>query len=84
MVVVKNICSNPAAIIRAIRYMMTAISSVAATLGNVGPGLGSVGPMENYLHLPFLGKWLLTLCMLIGRLEIYTVLVFFIPAFWKK
>lgn len=64
--------------------MMTAISSVAATLGNVGPGLGNVGPMDNYLHIPFLGKWLLTLCMLIGRLEIYTVLVFFIPAFWKK
>jgi len=64
--------------------MITAISSVAATIGNVGPGLGMVGPTDNYAHIPFLGKWLLSLCMLIGRLEIYTVLIFFIPEFWKK
>lgn len=64
--------------------MITAISSVAATLGNVGPGLGTVGPTDNYIHIPLLGKWLLSLCMLIGRLEIYTVMVLFIPAFWKK
>ena len=64
--------------------MITAISSVAATLGNVGPGLGTVGPTDNYIHIPFLGKWLLSLCMLIGRLEIYTVMVLLIPAFWKK
>lgn len=64
--------------------IITAISSVAATIGNVGPGLGMVGPTDNYAHIPFLGKWLLSLCMLIGRLEIYTVLIFFIPAFWKK
>jgi len=64
--------------------MTSAISSVAATLGNVGPGLGSVGPSDNYIQIPFLGKWLLNLCMLIGRLEIYTVMIFFIPEFWKK
>lgn len=64
--------------------MMSAISSVAATLGNVGPGLGTVGPADNYIHIPLMGKWLLSLCMLIGRLEIYTVMVLFIPAFWKK
>jgi trk system potassium uptake protein TrkH len=64
--------------------LITAISSVAACIGNVGPGLNTVGPAESYHHFPLLGKWLLTLCMLIGRLEIYTVFVLFIPEFWKK
>ena len=64
--------------------LISAISSVAACIGNIGPGLGSVGPAENYNHLPALGKWLLSLCMLVGRLEIYTVIVLFIPEFWKK
>ncbi len=64
--------------------LITAISSVAACIGNVGPGLAAVGPAENYHHLPLLGKWLLTFCMLLGRLEIYTVIVLFIPEFWKK
>jgi trk system potassium uptake protein TrkH len=64
--------------------IITAISSVAACLGNVGPGLGAVGPAENFNQLPALGKWLLSLCMLIGRLEIYTVIILFVPEFWKK
>jgi len=64
--------------------LITAVSSVAASIGNVGPGLAAVGPAQNYYHLPTLGKWLLTFCMLIGRLEIYTVIVLFIPEFWKK
>jgi trk system potassium uptake protein TrkH len=64
--------------------LITAISSVAACIGNVGPGLSAVGPAENYYHLPMLGKWLLTFCMILGRLEIYTVIVLFIPEFWKK
>lgn len=64
--------------------LITSISSVAACIGNVGPGLAAVGPAENYCHLPMLGKWFLTFCMLLGRLEIYTVLVLFIPEFWKK
>ena len=64
--------------------LISAISSVAACIGNIGPGLGTVGPAENYNHLPALGKWLLSLCMLVGRLEIYTVIVLFIPEFWKK
>ena len=64
--------------------LITAISSVAACIGNVGPGLAAVGPAENYHHLPPIGKWLLTFCMLLGRLEIYTVIVLFIPEFWKK
>ena len=64
--------------------IITAISSVAACMGNVGPGLSTVGPAENYYHIPLLGKWILTFCMLLGRLEIYTVIVLFTPEFWKK
>jgi len=64
--------------------LVTAFSSVAATLGNIGPGLGSVGPMDNYHHIPTLGKAILCFCMVLGRLEIYTVLVLLIPEFWKK
>lgn len=64
--------------------MVSAASSVAATLGNVGPGLGSVGPMDNYAHIPWIGKWILILCMILGRLEIYTVIVLFMPEYWKK
>jgi trk system potassium uptake protein len=63
---------------------LTAISSVAATLGNIGPGLGSIGPTENYAHIPLMGKWLLSFFMLMGRLEIYTILILFVPEFWKK
>ncbi len=64
--------------------VLTAFSAVIACIGNVGPGLGEVGPVDNYGGLPVLGKWVLTLCMILGRLEIYTVLVLFIPEFWRK
>lgn len=64
--------------------MLSAASSVAATLGNVGPGLGSVGPMANYAHLPAVGKLFLTFIMLIGRLEVFSVLVILTPAFWQR
>jgi len=62
---------------------VTAFSSVAATLGNVGPGLGLVGPAGDYFFIPAPGKIVLILCMLIGRLEIFTVLVLMSPAFWR-
>jgi trk system potassium uptake protein TrkH len=62
---------------------VSAFSSVAATLGNVGPGLGSVGPAANYFLIPGVGKVVLTFCMLVGRLELWTVLVLITPAFWK-
>jgi trk system potassium uptake protein TrkH len=62
---------------------VTALSSVAASLGNVGPGLDSVGPTANYLWIPAPGKVVLIACMLVGRLELFTVLVFFTPSFWK-
>lgn len=64
--------------------IVSAFSSVAACIFNVGPGLGMVGPVKNYLTIPLLGKWLLIFCMLLGRLEIYTVIVFLIPEYWKK
>ncbi|MBT8489638.1 MAG: TrkH family potassium uptake protein [Deltaproteobacteria bacterium] len=64
--------------------MMTAFSSVAATIGNVGPGFGGVGAASTYSEIPSLGKWVLSFCMLAGRLEIYTVMILLIPEFWKK
>jgi len=64
--------------------IVSAMASVAATLGNVGPGLGLVGPAQTYAVIPPLGKIVLTLCMLLGRLEIYTVLILVVPEFWRK
>lgn len=64
--------------------MITAISSVAATQANVGPGLGLVGPIYTYALLPDVIKIVLTFCMWVGRLEIFTVMVLFVPDFWKE
>jgi len=63
---------------------VTAIGAVASTIGNIGPGFGMVGPVENYAQMPYLGKWLLIWCMLLGRLEIYTVIILLVPEFWRK
>ena len=62
----------------------TAIGATAATIGNIGPGIGSVGPMDNYANIPVFGKWFLSFLMLLGRLELFTVLILFSPAFWKR
>jgi len=62
----------------------TALGATAATLGNIGPGIGNVGPEDNYAFIPFIGKWFLSFLMLLGRLELFTVLILFAPAFWKK
>jgi trk system potassium uptake protein TrkH len=64
--------------------MISAFGSVAASIGNIGPGLGLVGPTKNYVAIPFIGKWVLIFCMLLGRLEIYTVIVLLIPEYWRK
>jgi trk system potassium uptake protein TrkH len=64
--------------------IITSVSAVATTLGNTGPGLGEVGPLDNFAHLPAASKWILTACMLFGRLEIYTLLVLIFPEFWRK
>jgi trk system potassium uptake protein len=64
--------------------LVTTISSVLACIGNVGPGLGEVGPMDNYAAMPEFAKWILSLDMLLGRLEIYTVIILLVPRFYKK
>ncbi len=61
----------------------TAIGASIASLGNIGPGIGGVGPVENYAFIPDAGKWMLSFLMVMGRLELFTVLVIFSPAFWK-
>jgi len=63
---------------------MTSIGAAASALGNIGPGFGIVGPTENYASIPEIGKWLLIFCMLLGRLEIYTIIIFFVPEFWRR
>ncbi|MDD9920188.1 MAG: TrkH family potassium uptake protein [Alphaproteobacteria bacterium] len=64
--------------------LVTAFSAAAASLTNVGPALGSVGPFEGYGHLPAVAKLILCFAMLLGRLELFTILILFAPAFWKK
>lgn len=64
--------------------VLTAIASAAAAIGNIGPALGSVGPSSNYAHVPAAGKWILSFCMLLGRLEIYTVMMLFLPGTWRR
>ncbi len=67
-----------------IKDFTTAVVSVVATMCNIGPGLSGVGAAENYAWIPLPGKWVLVACMLLGRLEIYTVLIAFSPISWKK
>lgn len=64
--------------------MESAMGAVATSLGNIGPGIGNVGPADNFLHIKPLGKWFLSFLMLLGRLELFTVLVLFSPSFWKE
>ncbi|GAB6094249.1 TrkH family potassium uptake protein [Desulfatiferula olefinivorans] len=63
---------------------VTALTAVASCIGNIGPGFGMVGPAENFALIPTAGKWLLIWCMLLGRLEIYTVVILLVPEFWRK
>ncbi|MGD2060546.1 MAG: TrkH family potassium uptake protein [Acidimicrobiia bacterium] len=64
--------------------LVTATSAVAASIGNIGPGLGDVGPAANYAGLPGLAKWLLSGLMIVGRLEIFPVLVLFTRDLWRR
>ena len=64
--------------------IQTAVGSVITCMGNVGPGFAAVGPTQTYAAVPETGKVILTMLMLVGRLELYTVLAIFMPAFWKK
>lgn len=63
--------------------LVSAFTAVAATLNNIGPGLGAVGAIENYAFLSDATKWLLSLCMVMGRLEIFAILVLLAPRFWR-
>ena len=64
---------------------ITSISGAASSISNVGPGLGDmIGPNGNYKNLPDLSKWILTIGMLLGRLELFAVLVLFFPSFWRN
>jgi len=63
--------------------LLSAFSGVVAAMGNVGPDLGTVGSVSNFSQISALGKWMLTVTMLSGRLEIYGLIVFFLPYIWK-
>jgi trk system potassium uptake protein len=64
--------------------LSSSFGAVAATLGNIGPGIGDVGPVANYSHFPDFAKWFLSFLMLIGRLELFTVLILFSRTFYKN
>ena len=64
--------------------IITSISAVASAVGNVGPGIGKVGPSFSFNDIPNIGKWILSLLMLMGRLELFTVCLLFTPYFWKR
>ena len=63
--------------------LLSAIGASASAIGNVGPAFGAFGPTDNYALLHPIGKWMLTICMLLGRLEIFTIMVLFSRTFWK-
>jgi trk system potassium uptake protein TrkH len=62
----------------------TAMGSVATCLGNIGPGIGNVGPTDNFATISVFGKYFLSFLMLLGRLELFTVLIILSPQFWRK
>lgn len=64
--------------------LLTSIGAVATSLGNVGPAIGELGPVDNFYKVPMTGKWLLIFLMLLGRLELFTILVIFTPYFWRE
>ncbi len=74
-----------AVVISAMGYdMKTSLGASIACVGNIGPGWGEVGAADNYNHFPAAAKWVLSFCMIAGRLEIYTVLLLLVPWFWKR
>ena len=64
--------------------LLSSIGASIAALGNIGPGWGDFGPTDSFAQLPYLAKWVLILLMMIGRLEIFTVLIIFSPTFWRQ
>jgi len=64
--------------------LLSAFGATLSSIGNIGPAFGTLGPTENYAHIPFFGKWVLSGLMIAGRLEIFTILILFVPAFWRR
>ncbi|MEL6945354.1 MAG: potassium transporter TrkG, partial [Bacteroidota bacterium] len=62
---------------------LSSIGAVATSISNVGPGIGDVGPVNNFADVPSTAKWILSFLMILGRLELFTILVLFTPYFWK-
>lgn len=78
-------CSVATLAMAALGYdIITAFTTVVSAMSNVGPAFGAAGPTDNYAAFSMPGKWILSFCMLAGRLEIYTVLVLLVPRFWRK
>lgn len=63
--------------------LLSAAGAVATSLGNVGPAIGQFGPTDNFAEVPVIGKWVLSFIMLLGRLELFSVLILFTRAFWR-
>jgi trk system potassium uptake protein TrkH len=63
---------------------VNAAGATDTCIGNIGPGIGTVGPVSNFAHLPDVVKWILSLFKVIGRLELFTVLINITSAFWKS
>ncbi|MBI2279262.1 MAG: TrkH family potassium uptake protein [Bacteroidetes bacterium] len=63
---------------------MTSISAVATSMANIGPGIENVSPSKNFFLLPDTAKWILSLLMIVGRLELFTIVILFTPYFWKR
>jgi len=64
--------------------VLSGFTAVVSCIGNIGPGFGLIGPSDNYAFIPDIGKYVLCLLMLLGRLEIYPILVLLLPEYWKK
>ena len=64
--------------------MVSTVSAVASSIGNVGPALGELGPTSNYLAVPWPGKYLLATLMIVGRLEILPILILFNREVWRR
>ena len=63
---------------------ISALGAAASSLGNIGPAIGSVSPVNTFAHLSGAAKWFCSFLMLIGRLELFTVLILLTPFFWRK
>lgn len=64
--------------------LVSSLGAVATSLGNIGPGFGKLGPLDNFSAIPAITKWILSFLMLIGRLELFTILILFTGYFWRK